>query len=280
MPVVGEIKTNPNNPAQSARWDGRQWVDASASAGPKSAPSDWPSGSIVLPNMDVLGPPGPRGGARQKLGTIQPGGGTAMPDIKEFQAAAAARATLMDQGLADYRAARASGYDPGAPRNMLARGLEGSGIGNWAADVVRDKPSERGRAAELQFVDGALRTTSGANAPEPEVVRANRAYFRQPGESAGVEPNKDELRRRFRDQAVRISGAAYIPPQTATGPKIAVPPAARAAYDARVKGGRINTSKPRGDAANPFLAVDMATANRLPKGSHVILPDGSLGVVE
>lgn len=59
-----------------------------------------------------------------------------------------------------------------------------------------------------------------------------------------------------------------------------VPPAARTAYDARVKAGKVDVSKPRGDAANPFLAVDMATANRLPKGSHVILPDGSLGVVE
>jgi hypothetical protein len=139
---------------------------------------------------------------------LSAGGGS---DIKEFQANAASRATLMDQGERDYDTARQQGYDPSNWRNQFARGIEGSGIGNWFADVVRDKPSERGRAAELQFVDGALRTTTGANAPEPEVVRANKAYFRQPGESEGVEPNKSILRRRFRDQSVRIAGSAYVP---------------------------------------------------------------------
>lgn len=52
------------------------------------------------------------------------------------------------------------------------------------------------------------------------------------------------------------------------------------AYKARFAAGKIDKSKPQGDAANPFLARDMATAERLPKGSHVILPDGSFGVVE
>ena len=42
-------------------------------------------------------------------------------------------------------------------------------------DVIRDKQSERGRAAELQFVDGALRTTTGANDGAYTVITLERA---------------------------------------------------------------------------------------------------------
>lgn len=78
----------------------------------------------------------------------------------------------------------------------------------------------------------------------------------------------------------RVSPAALQRPAGRQPTTPNVPERARAAYDARVKAGKVDTSKPRGDGANPFLAVDMATANRLPKGSYVILPDGSYGVVE
>jgi hypothetical protein len=40
---------------------------------------------------------------------------------------------------------------------------------------------------------------------------APKTFARQPGESEGVEPNKSILRRRFRDQSVRIAGSAYVP---------------------------------------------------------------------
>jgi hypothetical protein len=179
---------------------------------------DWGPGSKKLPDGSVVRY-GPRGGMTVLKAAGQASG---MADIKEFQANAAARATLMDQGQRDYESARKEGYNPGGFRNQFARSVEGSKVGNWFADVVRDKPSERGRAAELQFTDGALRTTSGANAPEPEVVRANKSYFRQPGESEGVEPNKAELRRRFRDQSVRIAGPAYIEPKPGSSPNMPI----------------------------------------------------------
>jgi hypothetical protein len=227
-----------------------------------------------------MGPMGPKGGQRQRLGTVQ-ADGTGVADIKEFQSTAAARAVLMDQGLTDYQAAIRDGYDPSAFRNSLARGIEGSGIGNWAADVIRDKPSERGRAAELQFVDGALRTTSGANAPEQEVVRANRAYFRQPGESPGVEPNKEELRRRFRDQSARIAGSAYIPPpvaaprkpiQSRIAPNGLTPAQRRAAL--AFKG----TQADSGTVGNPSIPANAAQYNALPRGVHYIAADGQIKV--
>lgn len=262
---------------------------AGGGGGPRPAPSEWGPGAILLPNGEVMGPPGPRGGRREKLGSVQPDGSVA-PEIKEYQGLAAGRATLMDQGWSDYQEALREGYNPGDWKNALALGLEGWGVGNFAADVIRDNASERGRAAELQFVDGALRTTSGAAAPEPEVVRANRAYFRQPGESPGVEPNKAELRQRFRDQAVRIAGPAYVPPAPPAAPakpRIASEAAMRAQQAGATEGFligkervKLDTRQPRGSAANPFIAKDDAVlaglARRKP-GAYVITADGKYG---
>ena len=44
--------------------------------------------------------------------------------------------------------------------------------------------------------------------------------------------------------------------------------------------GQLDLSKPRGSRANPYIAKDQATADRLPPGSYVIMPDGSLGIAE
>ena len=44
--------------------------------------------------------------------------------------------------------------------------------------------------------------------------------------------------------------------------------------------GQLDLSKPRGSRANPYIAKDQATADQLPKGSYVIMPDGSLGIAE
>lgn len=260
-----------NAEGKRIRWKGGAQTNAD---GLKPAPPEWGAGAFVLPNGEVRRR-GPRGGF-EKLGEI-PGAAAAgvTPDIKEFQSNAAARATLMDQGLKDYESARADGYDPSTFKNTMARGLEGDMVGNYLADVFRDNPSERGRAAELQFTDGALRTTSGANAPEPEVVRANKAYFRQPGESVGVEPNRSELRRRFRDQSVRIAGPAYIPPQPGEKAK-PVPSAARQAHIAFTKSSEYSADAPLGSEKNPYVARDDATARKLPAGTYVILSNGSL----
>lgn len=174
---------------------------------------DWGPGSKKLPDGSIVRY-GPRGGMTVLK---QAGGGAGGKDLREFEINAASRATLMDQGQRDYEDARREGYDPGKWQNQLARGIEGTGVGNWLADVIRDNPSEKARAAELQFTDGALRTTTGANAPEPEVIRANRAYFRQPGESESVEPDRARVRERFRRQAIRAAGSAYIDPEKDPG---------------------------------------------------------------
>lgn len=239
----------------------------------KAAWQFWGNGARRLPNGSVVRD-GPRGG----LQTLRKAdAGAEEQPLREFEVNAAGRATLMDQGLNDYEDARAQGYDPGKFRNVFARGMEGTGPGNFMADVIRDKPSERGRAAELQFVDGALRTTSGANAPEPEVVRANRAYFRQPGESPGVESNKAGLRRRFRDQSVTVAGRAYNDPskgkEKPEGWTANLPPAQREAAM------RYRSSiAPAGSIRNPSVPTDEDEYNALPSGAHYIHYTGKVKV--
>jgi hypothetical protein len=190
-------------------WEQVEAIDVSNEYGPGAR--RYPNGTLVRI--------GPRGGVEpiRASGADATGDG-ASPELREFEINAAARATLMDAGQEDYARAIRDGYQPGSWWNSTARGVEGIPVvGNALANLMRSDVADRGRAAELQFVDGALRTTSGANAPEPEVIRANRAYFPSYGESAGVTSNKEELRDRFRNQSVRAAGAAYLSPEDLVG---------------------------------------------------------------
>lgn len=208
MPVEGEQRVNKRDPSRVAVFTNGVWVEQT---GPKSR-DDWGPGAVELPDGKIVRY-GPKGGATVLSKGDRAGVEGEAPDLKEFEINAAGRATLMDSGLRSYNKALTEGYNPAAPRNVLARFVEDAPIpgGNFLSDVIRDKPSERARAAELQFVDGALRTTSGANAPEPEQVRANRSYFRQPGENPTVEPERAALRDRFRQTSIRAAGPAYVP---------------------------------------------------------------------
>lgn len=207
MPVEGEKRVNKRDPSRVAIFTNGVWVEQ---VGPK-ARDDWGPGAVELPDGKIVRY-GPKGGATVLSKGDHAGSEDKAPDLREFETNAAARATLMDAGQRSYDRALKDGYNPGSLRNILARTIEDGPIpgGNFLADVVRDKPSERARAAELQFVDGALRTTSGANAPDQETLRANRQYFRQPGEGASVEPERALLRERFRNTAKRTAGLAYI----------------------------------------------------------------------
>lgn len=254
----------------------------------------WGAGVRKLPDGSVVRE-GPRGGLTvlRKAGADEEGGGE---PLREFEINAAARATLMDEGLREYERAKADGYDPTHWKNVVARGIEDAPLlpgGNFLSDVIRDNPSERARAAELQFVDGALRTTSGANAPEPEQIRANRAYFRQPGESAGVEDNKARVRERFRTTSIKAAGKAYVPRDggqggggaTTAAKKPAVPAAARQKAARLRAQGAITQKGSFGSAQNPWVARNADVFNTLtndPKmrGKYIIGPNGEYGVIE
>ncbi len=59
-----------------------------------------------------------------------------------------------------------------------------------------------------------------------------------------------------------------------------LPKPARSAFEAGVTSGRFDTKAAMGTETHPYVARDMATANRLPEGTYVILPNGAFGVVE
>jgi len=74
-------------------------------------------------------------------------------------------------------------------------------------------------------------------------------------------------------------GRAGGPASQAIKPRVA-PEAAMRRQQALKAAGKLDLSAKRGSQANPYIAKDQATADRLPKGSYVILPDGSLGIAE
>lgn len=248
----------------------------------------WGEGVRSLPDGSIV-KEGPRGG----LNVLRQGNRTSaggLPDVKEFQSKAAAQSVLMDQALTDYDQARSQGYDPASWKNRFAMGLEGAmpRVGPFFADVLRDNPSERGRAAELAYTEGALRALTGAAATDPETRRTARNMFRQPGESVGVEPNKQAVRERFAGTIQRIAGPAFVPSGTATAPRgrgeNADGRSAPAGFRERLTPAQRQAAQkfrgataPSGKEQNPYAPTTEQEFERLPVGSFFINPaDGQI----
>lgn len=280
MPQVGEVRTNPNNPAQKARWDGGQWVDASAPVGPKAAPA-WGQGAVELPDGSVVRY-GPRGGATVLK---RAGGGDDSPALTEDQGKIVSAGTEMATAEETYRDAREQGYDPSSPRNAFASFLEGLPLGglDGLGSAVRDEVSDRGRQAELQFSDAQLKAKSGAAAPEDEVKRNVQIYFTRPNQNPLAQ---DPVTERARAAAFRAAqarsgpGASLLPafPYTAgkgqsrIKPQLGAMTAQQRSAAARFKG----TKAPSGTQANPFVPVGQKQYETLPRGSYFIDFDGQV----
>jgi hypothetical protein len=280
MPQLGEIKTNPADPSQKARWDGSKWVDASAPAGPKSAPA-WGQGAVELPDGSVVRY-GPRGGATVLK---RAGGGDNSVSLTEDQGKIVSAATEMASAEDTYRDARRRGYNPASPRNAFASFLEGVPLLplDGAGTLVRDDISDLGRQAELQFSDAQLKAKSGAAAPEAEVKRNVQIYFTRPNQNP---MSQDPVTERARAAAFAAAqarsgpGASMLPafPYTAGKGQSRIPPRLDAmteqqrAAAARFKG----TKAPSGTQSNPSIPVGPQQYNALPKGSWFIDFDGQM----
>jgi spore germination cell wall hydrolase CwlJ-like protein len=74
------------------------------------------------------------------------------------------------------------------------------------------------------------------------------------------------------------------PAEPAPTPKAEVPAAVNATWKALSAAGKIDPKKPYGDAANPMWARDAEAVRRFDvpanKGKHLILPDGSIAVID
>lgn len=280
MAEVGEIRTNPNNPSQRARWDGQQWVDASAPAGPRAAPA-WGPGAVELPDGSV-GRYGPKGGFTVLK---KPGGDGGMPSLTEDQGKMTGALTEMAVAEGTYRRARQTGYDPTSGRNAFASFLEGLPFGglDGLGAAIRDPQSDLGRQAELQFSDAQLKAKSGASAPEAEVKRNVQIYFTRPNQNALIQDPVTEQARAAAAAAARVRagpGAAVAPPfpytarpgQSRVAPNLpAMTPQQRNAA-ARFKG----TKAPSGSVQNPFVPTDARQLSGLPKGAFYVDTDGQI----
>lgn len=205
MAQVGEIRTNPNNPEQKARWNGRVWEPV---GGPKAAPA-WGAGAVELPDKSVVRY-GPRGGVTVLKKASAGQGSIDEPiTLTEDQGKAQVQARLMANAEGSYQQARREGYDPASLKNSFASYIEGFPIIDGFGSVVRDDVSDRGRQAELQYSDAQLKAMSGAAAPEPEVKRNVKILFPRPGENISqIEAQKQAARMEaFRGAKLRAGPA-------------------------------------------------------------------------
>jgi len=211
MAVVGEIKTNPNNPNQKARWNGKVWEPVGASVGPKAAPA-WGPGAVELPDTSVVRY-GPQGGITVLKKASAGQGNIDDPIVMtEDQGKAQVQARLMANAETNYQKARREGYDPANLPNSFASFVEGApfGVLDGLGTLVRDDVSDRGRQAELQYSDAQLKAMSGAAAPEGEVKRNVKILFPRPGENINqIEAQKQAARlEAFRGAKLRSGPAA------------------------------------------------------------------------
>lgn len=149
------------------------------------------------------------------------------------------------------------------------------------------EPGGRRGGGTTGSAPGALRTTSGANAPEPEVKRARRAYFRHPGESSKVEGDRARVRERFRETAIRAAGAAYIPADGAVQkPRSSLAPDKELGYSAKLHKPQLAAAKmfagasargiKPGQKVNSLIPENTAQFTRIPAGSWVLDDDGTV----
>lgn len=251
-----------------------------ASAGPKAAPA-WGQGAVELPDGSVVRY-GPRGGTTVLK---RAGGGDNGMVLTEDQGKQTQNAILMADGEAAYRNSLDSGYNPGTAKNSFASWLEALplGVGTGMASAMRDPIEDRGRAAQLRWAEGSLRSRTGAAIQEQEIAREANMFY--PG-FGKMEPETVQEFERSRSgsfggvSARAGPGRAVIPayPYTAgkgqsrVKPDLGAMTAQQRTAAARFKG----TKAPSGTQANPSVPVGEKQYRALPPGSYFIDFDGQV----
>lgn len=198
MAVVGEIKTNPNNPNQKARWNGQVWEPV---GGPKAAPA-WGPGAMELEGGMIVRY-GPSGG----MTVLKKASGQSSPDepltLTEDQGKSQLQARLMAEAEEQYRQAKRMGYNPGELRTAAANYIEDfpilGGVLSGAASFLRPDEADLGRKAERAWTEAQMKAMTGAGQSKSEEVGTPRIYFPRAGEGALT----DEASARVRQEAYR-----------------------------------------------------------------------------
>jgi hypothetical protein len=193
---------------------------------------------------------------------------------------------------------RAIQQDPNAVKPGPAEAIFGNFESTQGlANAMRSGPRQMYSSSQDDILDSLLYLATGAAYNKEQYAVKRSAYkigFTDKPEQIASKQRK--LRELVQDAKQR-SGGAWTPeleskytsalglaPQRTQQPATASKPSERSAgfsaHTAAVKQGRIDKSKPFGSRANPYVARSDEIANRLPRGSYVYLPNGSLGVVE
>lgn len=149
----------------------------------------------------------------QHMAALQPkttvvqvaGGGTGKSNAKptEVQSKAQLFAATMNQAEREFGELRQAGYKRESIGSATAAGL--------LPEALKSEELKRQEKAELAFVDGYIRQTSGANAPEPEVKRAMERFFPRIGDTEKVIQQKQRDRQMAMEQTQRIAAGEAIP---------------------------------------------------------------------
>lgn len=162
--------------------------------------------------------------------------------LTESQAKATAFANQMFDASRNIAELKRNGFDGRSLSQqaaIVAAGSEGipyipgSGV---ASRAIAGKDAQNFQQAELQWTEGALRFMTGANAPEPEVIRAAATYFPRPGDKPEKIAQKEASRRNM-EESVRMAaahGADKLPGMPSQ--QQAPPVNSQAAYDAVPRG--------------------------------------------
>lgn len=119
---------------------------------------------------------------------------------------------LMAESERQYLEARRDGYNPSSMRNATADAVEDINIPfvgrpfKGAGAIIRDEPSDRGKAAERVWLDAQLKAMTGAGQNAQEMVESPRTYFPTPGEAGGTYRNKYDVRTQAYESVKRRAG--------------------------------------------------------------------------
>jgi hypothetical protein len=186
--------------------------------------------------------------------------------------------------------------EPSAVKPGLAEAVFGTfDKGEGAANLVRSPQRQVVSQAQDDVIDALLYLATGAAYTKEQLAQQRSSYKVGYTDKPEAIAAKQRRLKNLMQAAKERSGSAWTPnletqfnaafggaaaSPAATASKPSERSAGFSAHTAAVKQGRIDKSKPFGSRANPYVARSDEIANRLPLGSYVYLPKGSLGVVE
>jgi hypothetical protein len=212
MPQLGEIQTNPKNPAQKAKWDGKAWVDAS---GPEAAP-EYGQGAVRI--------------AGGKVVRYGPNGGMTILDKGEEQGKAGADArTRLTLGLdpavsAMFKMAEVEGYGKDKVENPYDRDWGATALMGDGKNAATDWMARKWGGQDFQDYIQSSKTFeavlmpifSGAAVTDTEAQRFIRANLPQAGDTIQTLQSKTRNRKMLVNAAADLLGEPKPFPDAAT----------------------------------------------------------------